>query len=652
MPISVSGNSTSDTKKGKKIFRKDLGYDYPDGLNLRPNSDLHKKLRQKLLNRAQASHNVMSKYKDRWRDIDKVLRVYIPPEKRQGSKSNETKKKRNSDGYADLVIPESYATMETILTYYMSSFLQDPIIEYEGTSPEDVVGAKLLTHLISHQVKKSRMGLNLHTQFRDDTAYGFGVVAPMWRRYYGKKPRVEQYGIHRPDGVIEITREERVIDKDVLLYEGNELQNINPYLYLPDVSVPIHEPEKGEYQGWVEETTIGDLQRREADKRGMYFNIKYLKEIDGRSQYTIAGKKQNTRDSYNSANTVARNADIIWMYVDLIPKDWELGPEESPHKYLFGLGGDEVIVALERVDYMHGRTPVCVCASNFDGYSATPVSKLSVVHDIQKLINFMYTSHVHNIRKALNDMFLIDPSIVNYYDLIDPEPGKVIRTRRAAWGNQMLDHAFKQLNVTDITQQHVQEAGFLGNLMRRVSATGETLQGGIGGGGRTTRISAREAGGAIGASLSRFQKNAQIIDMQSMQPLAEILASHTQEFMEESTYVKVMGDWPEKYGEDIRDQDQRLHINPLDLLVDYDIQPTNGQIPGSEDPKVWTELFQIASQNPVISQSMDWLKMFKHIGRNLGAKNVDDFIVEVQPDEQVRRAQLQGNLINQQQAQG
>jgi len=528
----------------------------------------------------------------------------------------------------------------------MSSFMQDPIIEYEGVGPEDVVGARLLTQLISHQVKHARMGLNLHTQFRDDTAYGFGVVAPMWERYYGKKPRLEQYGRVNQDGVLEITREKKVIDNDVLLYEGNTLMNINPYLYLPDVSVPIHEPEKGESVGWIEESTIADLQRSEADKNGMYFNIKYLKEIDARSNYTVVGKKQNTRNRSNN-NLVNQEADIVWMYVDLIPKDWGLGTEETLHKYLFGLGGDEVIVALERVDYMHGRTPVCVCASNFDGYSSTPTSKLSVVHDIQRLINFMYTSHVHNIRKALNDMFLIDPSIINYYDLIDPEPGKVVRTRRAAWGNQMLDQAFKQLDVRDITQQHVQEAGILGQLMRRVSATGEALQGGYS--DRTTRISAREAGGAIGASLSRFQKNAQLIDMQSMQPLAMILAAHTQEFMENETYIKVTGDWPEKYGADL-DKDERLHINPLDLLIDYDIMPTNGQIPGSEDPKVWTELFQIASQNPVISQSMDWVKMFKHIGRNLGAKNVDDFIVEVQPDEQVRRAQLQGNLINQQQA--
>jgi len=645
MPVSVKGNtqdnSTSNRSDGRASFSEDKGYDYPNELNLRPDSNLHDEIKEKIVDRAQASHNVMSRYKDRWRDIDRVLRMYVPPE----AEDNKKKRKKGSDDYADIVIPESYATMETILTYYMSSFMQDPIISYEGTGPEDVVGARLMTHIISHQVKKASMGLNLHTQFRDDTAYGFGAVAPRWRRYYGKRARNKQFGQMRSDGVFEITREERVIEEDVLLYEGNELQNINPYLYLPDPSVPIHEPQKGEFQGWIEETTKMSLLDIESDPDSMLFNVEYLKEIDARSQYTVVGEKQKTRADNPTNNLVDAQADVIWMYIDLIPREWGLSRKDKPEKWLFGLAADEVIISAQPVSYLHGMTPVCVCASNYDGYSATPVSKLSVVHDIQKLINFMYTSHVRNVRKSLNDMFLIDPSIVNYYDVKDPEPGKVIRTRRAAWGNQMLDHAFKQLDVQDVTQQNVVEANQLGNLMRRVSATGDTLQGSPGGQSRTTRISAKEAGGAIGASLSRFQKNAQIIDMQSMQPLAEMLAKHTQQYMKEESYIKVTGDWPDKYRSDLTDQDGRLRINPLDLLVDYDVQPTNGQIPGSENPQTWTQLFRIASGNPQIAQKLNWIKLFKHLGRNLGAKNVDDFIVEVQPDEKIRRQQQQGNLI-------
>lgn len=645
MPVTLEGNRKK-SRMGDDVFKKDFGYEYPEDLDLRPGSKFHDFLKDKIMERAQASHRVMSKYKDRWYEIDKVLRVYVPPEKRKTAKSDQ---KRREKQYADLIIPESYATKETILTYYMSAFMQNPIWQYEGVGPEDVVGAKLLTHLIDHQAQRARMGLNLHTMFEDDTKYGFGVVAPKWRRYYGRKPRVRQFGFDRGD-IFEITREERIWEENALLYEGNELENINPYLYLPDVSVPIHKPEQGEYVGWVEETTSTALLEIERDPNSLIFNAKYLRELDARSQYTVVGKKQNTRERYQDANDVARQADLIWMYVDLIPQEWKLGDSDQVEKWLFAVGGDRVINSAQRVDYMHGRTPVAVCASNFDGYSATPVSKLAMVHDIQTLINFMYTSHVRNVRKALNDMFIMDPSIINYYDVINPEPGKVIRTRRAAWGNQALDHAFKQLDVRDVTQQHVAEGQQLGQLMRRISATDSALQGGIGGDGRTTRISAREAGGAIGAALSRFQKNAQLIDMQAMQPLAFMMAMHVQQYMEKESFVKITGGLAEDLLEDFADQNQRMPISPYDLMIEFDVMPTNGQVPGSEDPQVWTQLFQIAASNPIIAQQLDWIKLFKHMGRNLGAKNVDDFIVKVQPDQQVLQQAAEGNAITQEQA--
>jgi hypothetical protein len=34
--------------------------------------------------------------------------------------------------------------METILTYLVAAFLQDPIFRYEGAGPEDITGALLM----------------------------------------------------------------------------------------------------------------------------------------------------------------------------------------------------------------------------------------------------------------------------------------------------------------------------------------------------------------------------------------------------------------------------------------------------------------------------------------------------------------------------
>jgi hypothetical protein len=51
-------------------------------------------------------------------------------------------------------------------------------------------------------------------------------------------------------------------------------------------------------------------------------------------------------------------------------------------------------------------------------------------------------------------MLIVDPSLINMADLEDPKPGKLIRMRRAAWGRGV-ENAVKQLNVNDITRQHI-----------------------------------------------------------------------------------------------------------------------------------------------------------------------------------------------------
>jgi hypothetical protein len=81
--------------------------------------------------------------------------------------------------------------------------------------------------------------------------------------------------------------------------------------------------------------------------------------------------------------------------------------------------------------------------------------------------------------------------------------------------------------------------------------------------------------------------------------------------------------------------------------VNYDVEPTDGTIPGSEDADTWTQLFQVLSQSdPMISSQFNMTGIFKHIARQLGAKNVDAFEISARsmPDERVIQEQQRGNL--------
>jgi hypothetical protein len=96
----------------------------------------------------------------------------------------------------------------------------------------------------------------------------------------------------------------------------------------------------------------------------------------------------------------------------------------------------------------------------------------------------------------------------------------------------------------------------------------------------------------------------------------------------------------------------RVRVRPEDIMVDYDIIPHDGSMPGGEPPDLWVNLFQVLGQSPELLQAFDIVKIFKHVARQLGAKNVNDFVrkggdvnFQVRSDEAVQKEVDKGNLV-------
>lgn len=644
-PITLDPNSQGGGEEEKDEFQERIenvnyDYDYPEDLNLKPGNDQHDKLLGMIMVRARESYNVMQRRHKDWRSIDKVLRAYVPADA------------EDEDEFPQIVIPQSYATLETLLTYMSAAFLQDPIMDYEGNGPEDALGARLLTRIIQQQNRKFNNSLALHTQWRDSFAYGVGSVSPVWERKMGFKTVVEETGFRswvRKQFIS--TGEERRRSEWQLLFEGNKLENIDPYKMLPDPNVSAHEVQEGEFFGWIDPTNYMNLRSRERVDSDFIFNVQYLKHFTPRTSIT-ADSHTSGRSRNEDAHEGTNPADIIWMYVDLIPAQWGLGSSEFPEKWLFGVAGDKVIISAMPLGLDHQKFPVTVAAPDYDGYSPHPVSRLGVIHDLQQLTDFLYTSHIANVKKVVNDMLVVDPSLVNIYDVNDPRAGKIIRMRRRAWGKGGIDEAIKQLNVQDVTQQHVGDSQIIGDIMRQVSGAQDNLQGRMQ--KRTTRMSASEFQGIRSSSLSRLEKDARVISAQSIMPLANLMASQTMQLMEEETYIKAVGDLEEQLKGvfDVEPELGRVKVNPLDLVVDYDVTAHDGSIPGSEDVETWVNLFQIMAQNEQIGQQFDMPRVFRHIAQQMGARNLEEFMrkaeegpnPQVMEDEEVERQRDRGNI--------
>jgi len=637
MPYIITGEPSS--WKDSMYEKESYNYNYPYDLDLRPGSDLHNKLRDRIWRYATASRNEMSKRFDQWREIDRTLTAYISL-----SDSEKALKSKDPKKPVTIVFPYSYSMLEALLTYLTMAFFQDPMFQYEGVEDSDTIGAMLMELVIRLHCIKNKVLLNLHTVLRDSLAYGIGIAIPGWKQVYGKR-LVKTTSITK-SGIGQIEQKDTFLIND-LLFEGNDLTNIDPYMWLPDPSVSSVNIQDGEFVGWVDRDNYMNLLSEENKPDSNLFNVKYLKrKKDKRSELALDKSDRQTR--YNKSSNLARNTynvttpiDVIKMYITLIPSEWGLSDGEYPEKWYFELASDDIIIACEKADHNHGMYPIAVASPEFDGYSITPIGRLEVLYGLQHTLDFLFNSHLENVRKAINDMLVVDPYLININDLKDPKAGKLIRLRKPAWGRGV-DKAVQQLTINDITRLNISDSAYITQWMDRISGADQSMMGTLRQSG-PERLTSSEFQGTRNSAVSRLQRIAMLIGIQFMQDIGTMFASHTQQYMSKETYVKIVGRYSDQlkrtFGRD------RVHVSPYDLAINYDLIVRDGSIPGGNFSDAWISLFKVISQSPELIQQFDVTRIFIYIAQQLGAKNVEDFTKKTMPDEQVINEANKGNII-------
>jgi hypothetical protein len=625
----------------------DYKYSYRNGLALKPTSDLHRKLVQQVYQRALESRTAISRRYPSWNKIDQSLTTYVSL-----SDTETNLRKKDSKRPVSIVVPITYATIDTFLTYMVTAFLDDPIFMYEPEGPEDVVGAMLMEQVVAHQCKKFKAAQALHTMWRDGFAYGIGVVSPQWEVRYGQR-YIERTV---PDGSVGEQllglngyKTERSLEPAIVC-EGNRIRNIDPYMYLPDPNVAAENIQDGEFVGWVSRENKMGLLSLEATNPDMFFNCKYLNHMDGRSSL-FAPDKAAREDRFGGkpylTPSTTNVTDVIWLYVTLVPEEWGLGSGSRPEKWMFALAGDSLIIAAQPMGLDHGMYPVAVFAPDADGYSATPLSRMEVIYPLQETIDWLYSTRMANVRKVINDMIVYDPLLINSNDVENPSPGKLIRTRPAAWGRGVKD-SIMQLNVNDVTTSHVMDSDYLTAAAQRASGATDSAQGVLT--QSKERVSATQSRNAHVGALSRIEKIATLCGMTTMYDLGMLMASQTKQFQAEEVFFKIVG----------RNADKLLNhfggeyggAKPQDLNIFYDVSAKAGTLPTSHDPNFWLQLLQTVATDQNLIASIDTVKIFMQAARVAGAKNIYDFVrgggqvqMQVQPQQQVEQGVQSGNYV-------
>lgn len=619
MTFIVTGNEFN-TNRSKELAEARLSFDYkyPEGIDLTPGKDIHNNLLAHLQTQLHDSYSAMSKRYESWRRIDRTLTAFIPTDDKEKKVTDKDARRPTS-----IVFPYSYAMLETLLTFMASTFFQDPIFKYEGQGPEDTLGAMMLQLNIQYQMYKSQAILALHTWYRDGLSYGIGIIAPKW-------------------GEVNLN------------FMGNRLDNIDPYKFFPDPNKSIDRAHEGEYVGWIDNTSYNALLREEGGD-GRLFNVKYLTGIKNRgSVYSIdrSAREDKIGGPYEQLTTATTYVDVYTTYSWIIPKDFGLSDSTDPEIWMFEIAADTVIIRAEKMNLKHGRFPVAIIAPDYDGYSSTPLSRLEILYGLQHVLDFLFNSHIANVRKAVNDMIVYDPYTISSTDMENPGPGKLIRTRRPAWGKGIKDSVM-QLGINDITRANISDSDWIVQWMQRIAGTDDAMMGSLRGGG-PDRLTAGEFEGTQQGGLNRLDRIATIISTQGMQIAGELIASHTQEFMEDDQWVQINGEWAEKLAKDfgVAPASNRMLITPDAIDINYDIMVRDGATQGASSSRVWTDIFQAAAQNPEMAKEIDMFRLFSHIAKQNGAKNIEEFRrntnnanITTQPNEQVEQEVQRGNLV-------
>tara|TARA_R110002153_G_scaffold274298_2_gene448182 strand:+ start:3306 stop:5294 length:1989 start_codon:yes stop_codon:yes gene_type:complete len=606
---------------------------------LKPGSELHEKTLKYLLDRLLMSEKKMGEFYARWSYNEKRIQAYIdlPNWEKELKNLND---KGAVPSAVRIVVPYSYATISTIVTFLAQVFFgSKPMLQVGVYKGENAKSAQLMEQVLQHQSDHTRLVSTLFQFLQDTQYYNLAVMKCFWTEERGQrtvwKPSMNLGPIKIPGmGKLMPSREER------LIYQGNEVESIDPFMFFPDPRVPMSKVNrKGEFIFWRTFTGHHDLQKKAWAKE--FFHVKSVGSMPKADYHGAASERSIIADGESNPARASMDEHSVKSFVQLdecsiiiVPKDMGLGESDRPEHWVFTIANKRQIIRAEPLNLDHGMHPIVVSEPYGGGYGFGHAGVADMMGPLQDLMSWLVDSHVANVRTVLNNMFIVDPSRIEMQDLANLGPAKHIRLKRAAIG-QDVRGAIQQLPVQDVTKGHIGDLQTIMALADTLTGVSDNMRGIQASGGRKTATEVRtssEAGSSRMAALAR------IISAQGMVDLTTQMSVNTQQLLDEEMWIAVT-------GED--GKENPLRVSGDQIAGDFSFPVNDGTLPLDRVAMldVWKEIFLASGQDPELQGKIDRMSMFKWMAELGGAKNFDKFVVQTAPDEDVERMAEQGNII-------
>lgn len=600
-----------------------------------PGSPLHTDVLNRLQKFISLSRREMTKFHTRWQSAELQYQAYISTKQ-----MDELKRAANKQGTAPelvtLTVPYTYASVQTVVTYLLHTFCgRKPIWQVGAYRDDNVRLGENIETVLQYNGDHEQVVRKLYQFFLDGEKYGLQVMRILWKTESRRQTRMQQAG--SPLGLLNLGPQMQRMQNTVTTFEGNDIFNIDPYDFFPDPRVPMETVgKKGEFVFW--RTTEGRFKLKKAQAEGLLANVD---KIQNRSNNPNTGLSERGRlaNGGDSPRLAAVNGDenSVELYqgtVELIPSEWGLGDSDSYEKWLFSIANDNTIIQAEPLDLDHDQHPVIVGEPYSEGYGFGNVGMTDMLLQMQEMMSWMLNSHIFNVRSILNNTLVVNPQMIDMEDLKRPGPGKVIKMKPAAFG-QNPSNAVYQVPMQDVTRSHINDLQVLTRFADLVSSTNDNLRGIQSAGGRKTATEVRTAGES---GASRLASHARLQSAQSISPMGEMMAINLQQNMTEAVYLRLLGN---------NAMEGPLRIGPEDISGDFYFPVHDGTLPLDRVAllDVWREIFMAIITNPGLAQIFDAVGIFEYIAELGGAKNLSTFKVQTASNEAVAAAVQAGNMV-------
>jgi hypothetical protein len=589
-------------------------------------TDFHQALFRHVKGLTDMSRQYMTQYYDSWDRNDDVYRGI-----KRADKDDTKARERNEP--EKMIVPMTFAQVQSYISFCVSLYTQrDRVFELVGTGERDHKAAKVGEALLARDLTWNVFHVRLYNFLLDVARFGFGVFKNGWTRQVKmvnktiEVPAPSVFGI--PLGK---PRTQEVIEESVK-YLGNKLVNISPYSFFPDPRLPMNRFQEGEFVASEDMYTL--VQLRQMEKNGDVAGIQWCKP---QKADVFALRRRLVRQSERAPMGPGRMATgsaqttgaaiLTEVQVSLIPNMFKIngvpmGPEDYPVKWNIWYVNDIRVVKAEKLGYEHDQYTYTVGEYSPDMLNLVNEGLADNIDKLQDVISWFINSHITNVRKVIGDRLIVDPSGVEMKDLAERRPVIRLKSDAARTG---VDKWIKQLDVVDVTANHMRDAEELHGTVQLVTGISENAMGQY----HTGRRSATEARNVNSSTAARLKLNATMLWGQALEPLGRQMLSNHQQGLDVDTFVRVLGETA-----DPADYMQFVKVTKDDLVGDYDFEIFDGTLPserGMQSQTIQEFLTELLS-NPqfVPFLGYDPRKLLKEMLTLRGIRNPERFELDQQ----------------------